>query len=346
VRSSSERGRTLTGEPARFRRGLTEVADGVWAWLQPNGGWGEANAGLVLGRDCALLVDTLWDERLAAEMLAEIQGVLSGRPLAFIFNTHSDGDHWWGNRAAGGGPQILTTQASLNTMHEDATPHELARLARLTRLARRVPGPLRPLSRYVGAMLEPYDFRAVELRFPDRTFSGEHALELGDRTVRLIEVGPAHTPGDAVVQIPDARVVLAADVLWSGVTPVMWFGPLEGWLAALDRLLSLDAEVYVPGHGPPGDRATVRELRDYLAWVGEAVRRHHGQGRSSLEIARGMLAAPEYERWRGWLGPERLLITVSTIRAALDGVPPVGVSSRGRARLFAQVGALAEELGA
>ena len=40
---------TLQGERPLYGRGLTGVGDGVWAWLQPNGSWGEANAGLVVG---------------------------------------------------------------------------------------------------------------------------------------------------------------------------------------------------------------------------------------------------------------------------------------------------------
>jgi len=85
---------TLTGSAPRFEKGLTEVAEGVWAWLQPNGGWGEANAGLVAGDGEAMLVDTLWDERLAREMLEAMEPALAGRPGRTVVNTHSDGDHW------------------------------------------------------------------------------------------------------------------------------------------------------------------------------------------------------------------------------------------------------------
>ena len=59
----------LTGRPARFQGGLREVGPGAYAWLQPNGAWGEANAGLVVGSDESLLIDTLWDESLARVML-------------------------------------------------------------------------------------------------------------------------------------------------------------------------------------------------------------------------------------------------------------------------------------
>jgi glyoxylase-like metal-dependent hydrolase (beta-lactamase superfamily II) len=298
----------------------------------------------VLGEEAALLVDTLWDERLAREMLVAMAGVQQSRPLRFVFNTHSDGDHWWGNRAVPAGAEILTTRASRETMDADTTPRELARMTKLTGWARRVPGPLRTMSRYVHAMLAPFDFEDVRLRFPDRSFDDEETLDLGARQVRLIKVGPAHTPGDAIVHVPDAGVVFAADVLFAGATPVMWFGPLEGWIRALDTLLTLEADVYVPGHGPPGGAEVVRELRDYMTWLGEVVRAQHAAGRSPLDAARAVVATREFERWRGWVAPERIVITVDTIHRALDGKPPVGISPNGRAKLFRQVGTLAEEL--
>jgi cyclase len=336
----------LTGDPPRFEGGLQQVADGAWAWLQPNGGWGEANAGLVLGGDTALLVDTLWDERLARQMLDAMAPVLAHHELRYVFNTHSDGDHWWGNGAVPATAEILTTNASRATMDRDTTPEELARLARIAGLGAHVPGPLRGLTSYVRDMLAPFDFGAVRLRYPDRFFDAEETLELGDRLARLLKVGPAHTPGDAIVYVPDAGVVFAADVLFVGATPVMWFGPLEGWIAALDTILSLDAGVYVPGHGPLCGREGVLELRDYMSWLGEVVRTQRSAGRSASESAHAAVAMPEFARWRGWVSPERIVITVDTIYRHLEGQEPVGISPQGRAKLFRQAAALRPHLNA
>ena len=332
---------TLTGAPARFEKGLREVGPGAWAWLQPNGAWGEANAGLIAGDGDAVLVDTLWDERLASEMLEAIKPVLGERALSTVVNTHSDGDHWWGNGAIPADAEIVTSARSLEVMEEEAPPAELSRMRTLASRTSWLPGPPGALGRYVGAMLRPFDFGDVRLRFPDRTFSGEETLTVGGREVRLIEVGPAHTPGDLIVFVPDARLVFAADVLFVDSTPVMWFGPLEGWLAAVETMLSLDADTYVPGHGPPGDRASVEQLRDYLVWLGDAVRELHAAGRSPLEAARALVRSSEFERWREWECPERMLITITTIQRGIEGKGPVGGSPVARARLFAQIGTLA-----
>jgi cyclase len=334
----------LTGAPARFDGGLREVGAGAWAWLQPNGAWGEANAGLIVGEDEALLVDTLWDERLAREMLDAMQPPLEGRRLKTVVNTHSDGDHWWGNAAVPHDAQIVTSVASRKAMGDEAAPSELARMSRLARRSGWLPGPVGALSSYVSEMLAPFDFRGVRLRYPDRTFAGEEEIEVGGRRARLIEVGPAHTPGDAIVHLADAGVVFAADVLFVDATPVMWFGPLHGWLTALETLLSLDAETYVPGHGPPSGRDGVHEMRDYLTWLDEAVREQHAAGRGPLDAARSLTRSGEFTRWRRWECPERVLITIATILRGLRGEDPIGVSPLARARLFAQVAGLKREL--
>jgi cyclase len=94
------------------------------------------------------------------------------------------------------------------------------------------------IAAYVSGVLEPFAFDEVRLVPPTRTFSGQLELDVDGREVRLIEVGPAHTPGDLVAWIPDARITIAADILFIGVTPIMWTGPLDGWIGALERLSS------------------------------------------------------------------------------------------------------------
>ena len=102
---------TPLGEAAGFDGGLVAIADRTWAWLQPNGGLGESNAGLVIGDGAALLVDTLWDERLTAAMLEAVVPACerAGAPLAHLFNTHGDGDHWYGNGLVPSEAEIVAT---------------------------------------------------------------------------------------------------------------------------------------------------------------------------------------------------------------------------------------------
>jgi cyclase len=342
--------RTLHGDEPRYEGGLRDLGEGCFAWLQPNGAWGEANAGLVIGEGASVLIDTLWDERLAREMLSAMQEHLGGAPIELVINTHSDGDHWWGNAEARRAAEIVTSQASLDAMREEAPPSALDRMRKLTGLSRHIPGTvpggLGPMGGYVNEMLAPFDFGNVTTRLPDRAFSGRAVERIGDREIQLIEVGPAHTPGDLVVFVPDARIVFAADILFFQATPVMWHGPLENWLAALDLLLDLEADTFVPGHGPVGGKPEIEELRDYWAWLDAGVRQAHAKGRSAPEAARDLASDPRFERFRDWKCPERMLISVTAVHRALAGKDRIPATPQGRAAVFREVAGFAEYLDA
>ena len=225
--------RTPLGDVAGFDGGLTEVAPGTWAWLQPNGGLGESNAGLVVGESAALLVDTLWDERLTATMLAAVVAVCerAGAPLGHLFNTHGDGDHWYGNGLLGAGVEIVASAPAVEQMRSEP-PSMLTRLApvgTVAGLAGRVPllpwaDRFRGLSSF-GSMLGNYEFGGIDPRVPERSFTEATTLDVGGRSVELSFVGPAHTVGDAIAWVPDTRTVFAGDILFNGVMPIMWAGP-------------------------------------------------------------------------------------------------------------------------
>jgi cyclase len=315
--------------PARFEGGLAEVVPGIHAWLQPNGLLGESNAALIVGEGASLLVDTLWDPRLTRRMLAAMKPLTTEAPIKTLVNSHSDGDHWWGNPEVLGA-EIVATEAAVAVMSEQS-PGEMKRFGRLAvglRLAASMPLPyprrrdVGVVAAYVSEALAPFAFDEVRLLRPTRTFSGELELDVGGRELRLIEVGPAHTPGDLVAWIPDARTVIAADILFIGVTPIMWAGPLEGWIAALERLLELGAERFVPGHGPICGPDEVRLMLDYWRWLDRAARDRLEAGRSPAETARELVLGEEIaERgFADWLGSERALVNVRTIDAHRRGV--------------------------
>ena len=317
---------TLYGDAQRFAGGLTEVAAGVHAWLQPNGAWGESNAGLVVGDGASLLIDTLWDLPLTRRMLAAMRPLVADAPIRTLVNTHGDGDHWWGNELVGAG-EIVATQA--------AATHEMRAIAPGALLATRRLGQAlalagRPSGRYLAAMMAPFAFGAITLTPPTRTFSGRLELEVGGRAVELIEVGPAHTQGDLIVHVPDARVVFAADVVFVGSTPVMWAGPLENWLRALDTIEALAPAVIVPGHGPLIDVAGLEPLRAY--W------RHLESAARVGTPARSIVLSDEYP-FGDWECPERAVINLHTL--ARRGPEPQGPA---RLRILAAVGRLAAEL--
>lgn len=336
----------LSGAPGEYACGALDLGDGVRAWLQPNGSWGETNAGLVSDGGTSLLVDTLWDADLAAAMLDGFAEPLRAAPLQQVVTTHRDGDHWWGNVALPASATILASTAAAAEMATEPPPAALARLRRVARLGAGIPGPLGRVSRYTRGMLAPFAFDRLPVRRPDLTFDGERELQVGARRLRALEVGPAHTAGDVVVAVPHAGVVFCGDILFAGVTPVVWHGPIRNWIAALDRLLALDADRFVPGHGPIAGIDDVTALRDYWTWLVEAGGAEHAAGRAPLVAARRLAHDPGFAPFRGWHAPERLALNLVCLFRDLDGLPPLGTTAANRLRLFRMVADLAADLAA
>jgi cyclase len=322
---------------------VVEVGPGCFVWLRLPGGWGETNIGLVRGDGASLLIDTPWDQQLARSMLDALTPQTSRAPISLLFNTHPDVDHWWGN-AELPGAEILASAASAAAMREEATPAAMLAMRRVAQLSGRIPGRAGLLGRYVGAMLAPFAIEAVSLRFPDRTFTDRRTETIGGRELEFIDFGAAHTVSDSVVLVPDARVVFTGDLLFNRVTPVMWHGPVAGWLAALTALMALQADVFVAGHGPVGTRSELQALHDYWSWLTDAVRSGHAAGRGTLELSQRLCATREFAAFGGWENPERLFVNVATLERELESLGPIPANPAARARAFDGIACLAAHL--
>lgn len=290
-----------------YTNGLHELGDGCFAYLQPDGGWGWSNAGLVAGDGASLLVDTLFDLRLTREMLDAMAPVTDAAPISTLVNTHANGDHCYGNQLVDHA-EIIATTAAAHEMTE--VPASL--LAGLTSADGDVGALFR---RFFGA----FDFRGIDTRLPTRTFQGRLEVQVGGTAIELIEVGPAHTAGDAIAYVPGARTVFTGDILFINGTPIVWAGPLTNWIAACDLMLGLDIETVVPGHGPVTDKSGIVEVRDYLAFVESAASARQAAGvdawEAARDIAREIGANPEFQGW-GEFG--RIAVNVDTVYRSHD----------------------------
>jgi glyoxylase-like metal-dependent hydrolase (beta-lactamase superfamily II) len=105
--------------PIPYQKGLVGLADGAFAWMQPDGGWGWSNAGFVTDGDRSLLVDTLFDEPLTAEMLRALEDAsgISPDEIGVLVNTHANGDHTHGNGLVPNA-EIIASKASAEEMAE------------------------------------------------------------------------------------------------------------------------------------------------------------------------------------------------------------------------------------
>jgi cyclase len=285
----------------RYTKGLHDIGNGLWAYLQPDGSWGWSNAGLIVDGDRTLLVDTLFDLKLTSQMLTDMRrSVPAAAHIGTLVNTHANGDHCFGNELVEGA-EIIATEATKEEMHE-GDPERFHRfMANAHQLGRG--------AEFIAELFKPFDFTGITVKKPDRTFSGECDVKVGDKAVRLIEVGPAHTKGDTLVHVPKDKVVFTGDILFNEGTPIAWAGPVSNWIRACDRILAMDVDVVVPGHGPIADKQAVRDMRGYLEFVTDETRKRYDKGMSAREAAFDIVLG----RFAEWGDAERVVVTVRTL---------------------------------
>jgi glyoxylase-like metal-dependent hydrolase (beta-lactamase superfamily II) len=290
-----------------YVKGLQEVGEGLYAYLQPDGGWGWSNAGLVVDGESTLLVDTLYDLALTEQMLQAMRrAVPAAARIDTLVNTHANGDHCYGNQLVGGARIVASAQTAAEMI--ELPP------AAMAALVEQAPN-MGELGAFFLDCFGKFDFNGIELTLPQETFVGELSVRVGNRELKLIEVGPAHTRGDTLVHAPAERVLFSGDILFSQAHPIAWAGPVSNWIAACERILDLDVEVIVPGHGPLAGLDHVRELKAYFEYLYEEARRTHGEGMTPLQAARAI----SMRRWADWGEGERLVVNIANIYAELSG---------------------------
>jgi cyclase len=294
-----------------YTRGLHELGEGLYTYLQPDGGWGWSNAGLITAEGTSLLVDTLFDLNLTRDMLDAMRPITDRHPIDQAFNTHGNGDHWFGNELLPEGIPIVATAGAVDVMcaSPPAAVHILFNELDL--------GPA--FHAFAQSKYAHFDFASVSERLPTQTFEGRKDLTVGDRTVQLIEVGPAHTVGDAIAYVPDARAVFTGDILFIEGTPLMWAGPVSNWLTACDRILELNAATIVPGHGPVTDHSGVRDVQRYLTYVRDEAKTRFEAGLNDEAAADDIDIAD----FRDWGDPERIAANVANLYREFDPELPV-----------------------
>ena len=255
------------------------------------------------------------------------RSVPAAAQIDLVVNSHANGDHCYGNELVADA-RIIASKHTADQMLTEIAPDQFAELLRLAPA-------MGATGEYLTRIFGPFKFDGITLTLPKETFEGEMSLHVGDKEVRLIEVGPAHTLGDTLVYIPSDRVVFTADILFIGGHPIAWAGPVSNWIRACDYILSLDVETIVPGHGPITDKDGVREFKNYLNYVFDETRQRYEAGMPSLEAAKTIPMA----RYASWTDGERIAVTVATIYRELSG----DSSDANRITSFAEMAALAHK---
>ncbi|MDD2853769.1 MAG: MBL fold metallo-hydrolase [Desulfuromonadaceae bacterium] len=226
---------------------LTKIADNVYSYVGEKDGSPQhsfaANAGIIIGTDGVLVVDTLISAKEGARFLADIRKVTS-KPIKYVVNTHTHLDHAFGNCVfAKIGATVISHTADRDLLKQVGE------------------GTLKNIGNFG---LKPEDMVGTEILLPTLSFSDRMQIDLGNETVELIRFAPSHTAGSIVVSLPAKKLIFAGDVLFTDFHPFMADGDISGWTSTIDALLDMDVEKIIPGHGPLSTKKDLRDMKEYL----------------------------------------------------------------------------------
>lgn len=242
-----------------------EVAPGVYSAIgatQPatyeNAGHNN-NLSFIVTSDGVVVVNSGASWKLAEALHAEIREV-TDQPVKLVIVENGQGHAMLGNG-------YWAAQDVPILAHEDAAR---------TFIDHDGPAGLAALKNYAQENAE-----GTEIVEPTETFSDRRDIQMGDTRIEVLYLGPAHSPGDTQVWLPDQKLLIAGDIAFSERMPPIFQGTCTScWIETFEtKLEPLGAEIIVPGHGAPTDLETVRQgTTEYLKDLREKIAEHLDEG--------------------------------------------------------------------
>ena len=213
-----------------------------------------SNAAFVVTQDGVVVIDALGSPALAMRLLEEIRKH-TAKPVTHVLVTHYHADHIYGLQTfKDAGATVIAHAAGREYLNSDTAALRLQ--ASRTELA-------------------PWIDASTRLVPADEWITGPVERTIGGVRFLLRPIGPAHTPEDLAIFLPDEKVLFAGDLVFRQRIPFVGQANSGQWIKSLDTLLGFDAAVVVPGHGPVSHeaRADMELTRNYLAYL----RQHMGK---------------------------------------------------------------------
>jgi glyoxylase-like metal-dependent hydrolase (beta-lactamase superfamily II) len=268
-----------TAQPASIQ--AVQLAQGVW-FVQGNSALGStgnrnfiSNAGFFVTEEGVVVVDALGSPALAQELLREIHRV-TPQALRYVVVTHYHADHIYGLQTlVQAGAKVIGHASAREYLNSDTAQKRLE--------ASRI-----DLAPWIDAntRLVPAD------QWLD---TQENQFRLGSIDFVVDHVGPAHTPEDVVVFVPQLGVLFAGDLFFQGRIPFVGQADSRLWIQALNRLMKYQPKIVIPGHGPASTNPMVdmTMTRDYLLYL----RKTMGEAAKNMEPFEEVYAKTDWSRF-------------------------------------------------
>ncbi len=212
------------GDMTEKKTSFVEIGEGLWAFTAE----GDPNSGVIIGDESVMVIEAQATPRLAHKVIEEIRKV-TDKPISHLVLTHYHAVRVLG-ASAYGAPQIIMSEAARGMVEErgqEDWDSEFQRFPRLFEGYESIPG----------------------LTYPTTTFSEAMTVYLGKRRVDIMQLGRAHTAGDAVVWVPDAEVMFTGDIVEYHSACYCGDGHFAEWGHTLDNIAAFDPVAIAPGRG-------------------------------------------------------------------------------------------------
>lgn len=269
---------------------LRQLAPNVYAYQQQGGtgflNAGISNAGLFVGEDGLVVLDALGFPLQTKAFIAAAKQATGGKPFLQLIDTHHHGDHVAGNQFFLPAPILSHPYCRQEVLK--AMPNTPASWPKQEGLA---------------------DGTEVrKLTPPSITFEDNLTCYIGGNAVEFKFMGPAHTWGDLVAYLPQHKILFAGDVAFFHLVPYAHNAHVSKWLEATDKIMKMDVDVIVPGHGPIGGKKDLAEMAEYFRFLKVEAKKRYDAGMSAGAAA----ADIRMGKFDNWMGPER--ICMNTVR--------------------------------
>ena len=203
---------------------FTEIGDGLYAFTAE----GDPNSGVIVGDDAVMVVEAQATPRLANKVIDCIRSV-TDKPITHVVLTHYHAVRVLGASAFSAQQVIMseTARAMVVERGQEDWDSEFARFPRLFEGHESIPG----------------------LTWPTTTFSGRMSIWLGSRRVDIVQLGRAHTAGDAVIHVPDQNVMFTGDIVEAHSACYCGDGHFGDWGGTIEAIRAFDLDAIAPGRG-------------------------------------------------------------------------------------------------
>ena len=257
---------------------IVELEAGVYARLHE----GLTNAGIIIGDDSVLVIDSLRVPSFARDLIQDVK-TITEKPIEFVIDTHSHWDHSWGNEEFPDATIIGHKNCYAEMIDVEANEQGRKKVVRSND----------PWSQ---------EGNLVNITPPNMTFETSMQLYFGGRELDLKYFGRAHTSGDIYIHLPKEKIVFTGDVAQDGGVPYLGDCYPADWPETDNQLASLPIEKFMSGHGPIGDHNALVEAKDFIHTLVDSVKHAIADGQDSSQASKYVIneMSPKYGDWRSF----------------------------------------------